>query len=150
MEDAFVSVSKECVFQRFDGETVALPTPSKPAEEAKNWKRVSYTNCVSELETVVQQEGTVSSPAPFFLIIEDVSALETETRCISSVLRSLRSSIETLFPVILAFWSFHIALLHCFMSSLWTGRRSLFCSCYRLSIIHSITNWCTPVMFNSC
>lgn len=103
MEDAFVSVSKECVFQRFDGETLALPTPSKPAEEAKNWKRVSYTNCVSELETVVQQEGTLSSPAPFFLIIEDVSALETETRCISSVLRSLRSSIETLFPVILAF-----------------------------------------------
>ena len=103
MEDAFVSASKECVFKQFDGETVALPTPSKPAEEAKNWKRVSYTNCVSDLETVVQQEGTLSSPAPFFLIIEDVSALETETRCISSVLRSLRSSIETLFPVILAF-----------------------------------------------
>lgn len=102
MEDAFVSASKECVFQRFDGETVALPTPSKPAEEAKNWKRISYTNCVSEVETIVQQEGALSSPAPFFLIIEDVSALETERRCISSVLRSLRSSIETLFPVLIS------------------------------------------------
>lgn len=122
VEDTFTSVSNEkCIFKRFDGEAVSLPSLSNPVEEAKNWKKVSYTNCVSEMEALVQQEGALSSTAPFFLIIEDVTALETKSRCISSVLRSLRSTIETLFSVIFHFISLHIALLHCFGSPLWTG-----------------------------
>ena len=121
IEEPMISAPLEgCAIKGFDGKEVQLHAPSTTKVDPFPVSKASYANCYSMLEDLIKQEAKDHSDKPFFLIVEDVYALGSPERTILSSIRSLRTYIENHFAVRVSSPSSLVALLHRFLSSLWT------------------------------